>query len=106
MVLVDTIDGITMRFAYGWAFHRPLRKVFYNLTVTIISVLVAFAIGGVEIIQVLAMELGWSGAFWTSFESLDFEVLGYGIVVIFVVAWVVSLIVWKIKKYDQNPSYL
>ncbi len=52
------------------------------------------------------MEFGLSGGFWAWLDGLDFEVLGYGIVVIFVVAWVASLIVWKIKKYDQNPSYL
>lgn len=101
MVLVDTLDGITMRFAYGWAFHRPLRKVFYNLTVTIISVLVAFAIGGVEIIQVLGTELGWSGSFWTSFESLDFEVLGYFVIATFVIAWGAATAYYRYKRYDQ-----
>ena len=57
MVLVDTTDGVTMRMAYGWAFLNPLRKVYYNLTVTVVSVLVAWAIGGVEVLQVLSREL-------------------------------------------------
>ena len=101
MVLIDSIDGITMRFAYGWAFHRPLRKVFYNLTVTIISVLVAFAIGGVELLQVLAGELGWSGAFWDSFQNLDFEILGYFVIATFVVAWGAATAYYRYKRYDQ-----
>ena len=101
MVLVDTIDGITMRFAYGWAFHRPLRKVFYNLTVTIISVLVAFAIGGVELLQVVATEFGWSGSFWTAFVSLDFEILGYVVIATFVLTWGAATAYYRYKRYDQ-----
>jgi high-affinity nickel-transport protein len=104
MVLVDTTDGVTMRLAYGWAFLNPARKIFYNLTVTIISVLVAFAIGGVEVLQVLSMEFNLNGGFWVWLDGLNFETIGYGIVAIFVTAWVVSVAVWKYKKYDKNPS--
>ena len=104
MVLVDTTDGVTMRLAYGWAFLNPVRKIFYNLTVTIISVLVAFVIGGVEVLQVLSREFGLKGGFWGRLNGLNFETIGYGIVAIFVVAWIASVIVWKYKKYDQNPS--
>jgi high-affinity nickel-transport protein len=104
MVLVDTTDGVTMRLAYGWAFLNPIRKVFYDLTVTIISVLVAFAIGGVEVLQVLSMEFSLNGGFWNWLNGLNFESIGYGIVAIFVVAWAASVIVWKYKKYDENPS--
>ena len=57
MVLTDTTDGVTMRMAYGWAFLNPIRKVYYNLTIAIISVLVAFAIGGIELLQVIATEM-------------------------------------------------
>ena len=64
MVLSDTSDGFSMRYAYGWAFSKPIRKIYYNLTLTIISVLVAFAIGGVELLQVFAGELRLSGPFW------------------------------------------
>ncbi len=104
MVLVDTTDGVTMRLAYGWAFLNPVRKIFYNLTVTIISVLVAFAIGGIEVLQVLSMEFSLTGGFWDWLNGLNFETIGYGIVAIFVTAWIASVIVWKYKKYDQNPS--
>ena len=71
MVLVDTTDGIAMRLAYGWAFLNPLRKVYYNLTVTIMSVMVAWAIGSVEILQVLSTELNLSGAFWLWVNSVE-----------------------------------
>jgi len=104
MVLVDTTDGATMRLAYGWAFLNPVRKIFYNLTVTIISVLVAFVIGGVEVLQVLSMEFNLNGGFWDWLNGLNFETIGYGIVAIFVTAWIASVMVWKYKKYDQNPS--
>ncbi len=104
MVLVDTTDGVTMRLANGWAFLNPVRKIFYNLIVTIISVLVAFVIGGVEVLQVLSMELGLNGGFWDWLNGLNFETIGYGIAAVFTMAWAASVIVWKYKKYDQNPS--
>ena len=103
MVLVDTTDAITMRFAYGWAFLKPIRKIYYNLTVTIISVLVAFAIGSVELLQVLAGELGWSGAFWRAFEQLDFESLGIAIVVLFVATWGIASLYYRYRRFDEIP---
>jgi high-affinity nickel-transport protein len=101
MVLVDTSDSVAMRAAYGWAFLNPLRKVYYNLTVTIISVAVAFAIGGVELLQVISNQMNLTGAFWTSLASLDFERLGFGIIVIFLVSWLGSVAFWKYKRYDE-----
>src|SRR5439155_669800 len=83
-------DGITMLTAYGWAFLRPIRKIYYNLTVTIISVAVAFAIGGVELLQVLSNELKLTGPFWKWLGTLDFETMGFGIIGIFVVSWLAS----------------
>src|SRR3989454_2694492 len=80
MVLADTTAGIAMRAAYGWAFLRPIRKIYYTLTVTVISVAVAFAIGGIELLQVLSSELKLSGPFWTSLGPLDFETMGLGII--------------------------
>ncbi len=101
MVLVDTTDGITMLTAYGWAFLRPIRKIYYNLTVTIISVAVAFAIGGVELLQVLSNELKLTGPFWSWLGKLDFETMGFGIIGIFVVSWIASMAYWKYKRYDD-----
>lgn len=101
MVLVDMADGIAMLTAYGWAFLKPIRKIYYNLTVTIISVAVAFVIGGVELLQVLSTELRLIGPFWTTLGRLDFETMGFGIIAIFVVSWVASVAYWKYKRYDE-----
>ena len=101
MVLVDMTDGITMFTAYGWAFLKPIRKIYYHLTVTIISVAVAFAIGGVELLQVISSELRLSGPFWTGLSTLDFETMGFGIIAIFIVAWAASVAYWKYKRYDE-----
>lgn len=103
MVLVDTSDGIAMRVAYGWAFLKPLRKVYYNLTITVISVLVAFLIGGVELLQVLSGELRLSGGIWHWLSLLDFETMGYGIVTIFALCWIVSLAYYKYRNFDAIP---
>ncbi|HTS33962.1 MAG TPA: HoxN/HupN/NixA family nickel/cobalt transporter [Thermoplasmata archaeon] len=101
MVLSDTADGVSMRYAYGWAFSHPIRKVFYNLTLTVISVLVAFVIGGIELLQVVAGELGWGGWFWGGLQSLDFESLGFGVVGLFVGCWAVALVVYRWKGYEK-----
>jgi nickel/cobalt transporter (NiCoT) family protein len=101
MVLSDTTDGFAMRYAYGWAFLKPIRKIYYNLTLTIISVLVAFVIGGVELLQVTSSELGWSGPFWSWLNSLDFESLGIGIVFLFVGAWLCAMAIYRIKRYEE-----
>jgi high-affinity nickel-transport protein len=100
MVLVDTTDGVAMRMAYGWAFRKPARKIYYNLTITVISVLVAFLIGSIELLQVLAQELNLTGSFWSWMKLLNFESLGYGIIAIFMLSWAVSVIVYKLKKIE------
>jgi high-affinity nickel-transport protein len=101
MVLSDTTDGFAMRYAYGWAFLNPIRKVFYNLTLTVISVMVAFAIGGVELLQVMSAELGLGGPFWNWLDNLDFETLGIGIVVMFVGAWLIAMAIYHLKGYEK-----
>jgi nickel/cobalt transporter (NiCoT) family protein len=104
MVLSDTTDGVSMRYAYGWAFSQPVRKVFYNLTLTVISVLVAFVIGGVELLQVLASELGWHGPFWTGLENLDFETLGVAVAVLFLGCWGIALVIYRWKGYERTTA--
>ena len=101
MVLVDTTDGITMRFAYGWAFLKPIRKIYYNLTVTVMSILVAFVIGGIEILAVLSGELGLSGGIWGLFATLNFETLGFFIIGLFVATWLVAVAYYRYKRYDD-----
>jgi high-affinity nickel-transport protein len=106
MLTVDTTDGIAMMLAYGWAFMNPVRKIYYNLTVTVISVLVAWAIGTVELLQVLSNELRLSGGLWDWLTGLDFETIGFGIVAIFVLSWLVSLGYWRYKKFDERFTVL
>lgn len=101
MVLVDTSDGISMRLAYGWAFLKPMRKIFYNLTLTIISVLVAFLVGGIELFQVLSGEFGWTGVFWQILDNLNFEMLGFGIVGLFIVSWLVAMVYYKFMGLEK-----
>lgn len=105
MVAVDTTDGIAMRYAYGWAFLKPIRKVYYNLTITIISVLVAFAIGTLEVLTVLASELGLSGPFWGSLNAVNGETawqyVGFGIIGLFVGTWLVAMAVYRRRHYED-----
>jgi nickel/cobalt transporter (NiCoT) family protein len=101
MVLSDTSDGFAMRYAYGWAYNHPIRKIFYNLTLTVISVLVAFAIGGVELLQVISGELGWGGPFWRWLDALDFETVGIGIVVLFLGSWAIAMLIYWAKGYER-----
>ncbi|MEO9320113.1 MAG: HoxN/HupN/NixA family nickel/cobalt transporter [Nitrososphaera sp.] len=104
MVLVDTLDSVTMRLAYGWAFVKPIRKVYYNLTITIISVLVALVIGGVELLQVLSGQLKLAGTFWTWLANLDFETLGYALIGIFAVSWLVSIAIYKLRRIENTAG--
>ena len=105
MVAVDTTDGIAMRYAYGWAFLKPIRKIYYNLTVTIISVLVAFVIGGLEVLSVLAQELSLSGPFWGALSAVNaesaWEYVGFGIVALFVVTWLVAMAIYRYRRYEE-----
>jgi len=102
MVLVDTTDGVIMGAAYGWAFSNPLRKIYYNLTITVMSVFVALAIGTVELLQVIATELNLTDPFWDWLENLDFETIGYGIITMFLVSWLVAWAIWKYKRFDEQ----
>jgi nickel/cobalt transporter (NiCoT) family protein len=105
MVAVDTTDGVAMRYAYGWAFLKPIRKVYYNLTITIISVLVAFVIGGLELLTVFASELGLSGPFWNSVNAVNGETawqyVGFGIIALFVGTWLVAMAIYRHRRYEE-----
>ena len=102
MSLMDTADGAFMSQAYGWAFSNPVRKVYYNITVTSLSVAVALVIGTIELLQVAATKFGFDSGFWAFLNNLDFGMIGYGIVGLFVLTWAVSLIVWKTRRIEQR----
>jgi nickel/cobalt transporter (NiCoT) family protein len=102
MSLLDTIDGAFMNFAYGWAFAQPVRKIFYNITVTALSVAVALLIGTVELLSVLAGRLGLSGGIWDRVTTVDLNQVGYAIAVLFVLTWVVALAVWRLAHIERR----
>jgi len=102
MSLMDTADGAFMSHAYGWAFSSPVRKVFYNMSVTSLSVAVAWMVGGIELLQVLAAKLSLHGGVWEFVEGIDLGQLGYLVVALFVSTWLLSLTVWKTARIEQR----
>jgi high-affinity nickel-transport protein len=106
MTLVDTTDGVLMLGAYGWAYRNPMRKLFYNLTITSVSVLVALVVGGIETLGLIAGQFDLHGAFWDAISNLNsnFGALGYGIVGLFIVSWGVSYLIYRLKGYDLSSS--
>lgn len=104
MSLMDTTDGVFMIKAYGWAFVNPLRRIFYNLFTTGLSVAVALVIGTVELLQVLFRGLGAQGPFAQAVIELDFGALGYAIVGVFLIAWGVSALFWRLSRQRDSGS--
>ncbi len=102
MSLLDTIDGTFMNFAYGWAFSKPVRKVYYNLVITGLSVAVALIIGSIELLGLLAEELSLSGGFWDWIAGIDLNAMGFVIVGMFVVTWMVALLIWRIARIEER----
>jgi high-affinity nickel-transport protein len=105
MTLLDTTDSILMLGAYGWAFVKPMRKLYYNLTITAVSVAVAVVVGTLEVLNLIGVQLGLAGrgGFWGAIGSLNdnFGLLGYVIVGIFMVAWLASYVIYRINRYDD-----
>jgi high-affinity nickel-transport protein len=103
MSLVDTTDSILMLGAYGWAFTTPIRKLYYNLTITFVSVVVALLVGGIEALGLVGRKFGFAGGFWRTIESLNgnFGSIGYLIIGVFVVSWILSVGIYRLKGYDK-----
>lgn len=103
MSLIDTTDNILMLGAYGWAFVKPVRKLYYNLTITCVSVVVAFVVGGIEALGLLASQFSMGGSFWQAVRELNehFGALGYFIVALFAASWIVSLAIYKWRRFDH-----
>ena len=106
MTLVDTADGILMLGAYGWAFVKPTRKLFYNFAITLVSVAVALVIGGIEVLGLFADRSGSEGTFWRIITQLNanFAILGYAIVAIFAVGWLGSMLLYRVRGDDRAPA--
>src|ERR1700689_4880871 len=105
MTLIDTTDSILMLGAYGWAFIKPIRKLYYNLTITAVSVVVALLVGGLETLNLIGDQLGLTdgGGFWGAIGAINdnFGLLGYVIVGVFVAAWAISYVVYRVNRYDE-----
>jgi len=104
MSLIDSTDGVLMLGAYGWAYIKPIRKLYYNLNITLVSVLIAFAIGGLEILSIVADKLQLKGGIWDAVSNLDFQLIGFAIIGIFVVSWTASTLIYRWKGYDNLPT--
>jgi len=102
MSLLDTIDGSFMNFAYGWAFSKPVRKVYYNITVTTLSVAVALVIGLVEALGLMASELPLRGHFWAWVAAVNINTLGFIIVGLFVATWAIALAIWRLARIEER----
>jgi nickel/cobalt transporter (NiCoT) family protein len=102
MTLFDTLDGCFMNFAYGWAFARPVRKVYYNLVITGLSIAAAFLIGTIEILGTLTDELHLSGPFWNFMSNFDINRAGFLIAGLFALTWIVALTVWRFGKIEKR----
>ena len=103
MSLIDTTDGVLMLGAYNWAFVKPIRKLYYNLTITSVSVVVAVLIGGIEALGLIGDQLGLTGWFWAGIGALNdnFGSLGFVIIGVFIAAWVGSVVVYRYKGLDE-----
>jgi len=104
MSLMDTADGVFMNFAYGWAFAKPVRKVFYNITITALSVAVALIIGTIELVGVLVEQANIQSGPLAAIADIPLDYAGYGIVVLFVVSWLVAFAVWKLGRVEERWS--
>ena len=102
MSFLDTLDGSFMNFAYGWAFSQPVRKVYYNLIITGLSVTVALVVGTTELLGLAADKLSLRGAFWGWVSGIDINTLGYVIVALFVLTWAAALLIWRVARIERR----
>ncbi len=103
MALIDSLDGVLMLGAYEWAFVKPVRKLYYNITITLVSALVAIVIGGIETVALLGDKLGFSGGIWSVAADLgeNFNSLGFGIIALFAACWLASWFIYRWKRFDE-----
>ncbi|MDX6245703.1 MAG: nickel/cobalt transporter (NiCoT) family protein [Frankiales bacterium] len=102
MSLMDTIDGVFMSKAYGWAFVTPIRKIYYNITMTSLSIFIAFVIGTIEILGLLTDQLNWTGQPWAFLGSIDINTAGQVIVAVFILAWIGAVVAYRVRRIDER----
>jgi len=101
MCTVDTTDGILMLRAYGWAYVKPIRKLYYNLNITLVSVIIAFGVGGLEILSLVAIQFGLTGGIWDVVTGVDPGLVGVAVIVTFLASWGLSTLIYRWKDYDN-----
>ena len=103
MALIDSTDSILMLGAYGWAFVKPIRKLYYNMTITFVSVAVALLVGGIEVLGLIGDHLKIQGAIWDMIGSLNtnFGMIGFVIIGVFVASWIISIFIYRVNRYDE-----
>jgi nickel/cobalt transporter (NiCoT) family protein len=108
MSLIDTTDSVLMLGAYGWAFVKPIRKLYYNVTITLVSVIVAVVVGGIEALGLIGDQLGLSGPFWDGIGALNdnFGTIGYLIIAIFAASWIIAAIIYRARGYDRLETQI
>lgn len=106
MSLIDTTDNVLMLGAYGWAYMKPIRKLYYNMTITGLSVLMAVIVGGIEVLGLLCDQFQLRGAFWGRVATLNANlgILGYGIIAVFVIGWVASITFYKLRRFEGSEE--
>jgi nickel/cobalt transporter (NiCoT) family protein len=102
--LLDTIDGCFMNFAYGWAFSKPVRKIYYNITITALSVAVALIIGSIQLISIVTQQAGITTGPLAAIASVSLDFIGYAIVALFVLVWVIAVTFWKYGRIEEKWS--
>jgi high-affinity nickel-transport protein len=102
MALLDTLDGCFMNFAYGWAFFNPVRKIYYNLAITGLSIAICVLVGAIEVLGLLPTELHWKGSFWHFMEHFNINVAGYVIVGLFIVTWGAAMALWRYGHIEEK----
>ncbi|MGH3717435.1 MAG: HoxN/HupN/NixA family nickel/cobalt transporter [Pseudonocardiaceae bacterium] len=106
MSLMDTLDGVFMSKAYGWAFVTPIRKIYYSITTTWLSIFVAFVIGTIELVSLLADKLNLSGQPWDFISGIDINTAGRIIVGVFLVVWIGAVVYYKARRIDERYAHL
>jgi high-affinity nickel-transport protein len=103
MSLVDTTDGILMLGAYGWAFIKPIRKIYYNMTMTLVSIFIALLVGGIEALGLVVDQFKLQGAFWDSVAATNehFGIVGVSVIALFIISWIISVLIYKIQGYEK-----
>jgi high-affinity nickel-transport protein len=102
MCLMDTADGAFMSHAYNWAFSNPIRKIYYNITITSLSVSIALAIGTIELLQVFSTKLSLNSSFWNHLNNLNLGTIGYLVVCLFIATWATSVLIWKTRRIEAR----